>query len=406
MQDFLNAESTFSEASLLELLGLTFNQSNPSIRPDVSKIEAIRMEIDKILLNQKREIIKLGHREVLQEMVRIFSLTYGDNVDYTTITNELSSTNFIPPPSYRVTIHYPKLTITNSENSSHTIRDLYCILNIRYIEGKGIFYVHSLSGFRGTLSKIEVDRGYIHSHCHMNGDTFCTGSGEVTELLSLMKEKTFNSDIFELFLEVLNSAVRWESLEGTPYHYIKNLANISPVRGGNIQEEIYNGNEHFLDKLSTFRQYKTLCHSFDQGYFQDNTSIGWVIPLIYDKKDFLKIDYSRLDEFENLLLTFYYEEVEHSDEEYRNDIFDIRVIKRDNKFYFLNRHSTRSNRTLPTNTILYKGEVIQAKLPEEDKILEEESINIPVVYSLYRPFVISFLNLFIEYAQYKKYSEN
>lgn len=128
---------------------------------------------------------------------------------------------------YRLIIHFPKITITNDEDLSNEIVNLFVGLGIND-EGR----IVDLRGIRPTYRREEYDATYAHSH--ISGiatkwyqGAFCTGSGPINQSLLLNKEEPFNEIEFRLLCYHIRSLVKYESLEGTPYRYIRDIGEIS-----------------------------------------------------------------------------------------------------------------------------------------------------------------------------------
>lgn len=128
---------------------------------------------------------------------------------------------------FQMTIHYPEFVITNGK-LKHTIKDLY----VRFqLKADLKFMPATFSGMRTTFTNQEMLATYTHSH--LSGictefSTFCTGTGPI-KMLMLTLASGYNSNTFKMFLHSLNNYVRWESLTGTPYRYIKNIGNNAPI---------------------------------------------------------------------------------------------------------------------------------------------------------------------------------
>lgn len=133
----------------------------------------------------------------------------------------------------RMIIHYPELTIVNSENWSHDIKDLYVKVNIAASR-------HTLClpyGARTTLTDYEAFFGFRHPHLVTETtnrfSSFCTGTGNINKMTSrassaLYKLRTADIDeqdviTLELYLASLTAYVSWESLEGVPYFGLARL---------------------------------------------------------------------------------------------------------------------------------------------------------------------------------------
>lgn len=136
-----------------------------------------------------------------------------------------------------IMLHYPLINITNNDDDSHNIKDLIVVFQIK----SNHYNTSQLSvtkplGCRATLDYEEWFSSYQHSHlkkfqqelykdCFRTIE-FCIGGGtELSELLVDMweEEYEFSDIIFESYLYALDSLVEWESIEGTPWHYIENI---------------------------------------------------------------------------------------------------------------------------------------------------------------------------------------
>lgn len=130
---------------------------------------------------------------------------------------------------FRIIIHFPEVTITNSRKGSHVIKDLWVKIGIKK---NGNINTH-LHGLRTTMTTLEYDQRYMHSHlAGFNPDNiqwshFCLGSGEINQVLMLLNTK-FDEINFTLLCLHLKNYVKWESLEGTPHNKMENIIS----RGG------------------------------------------------------------------------------------------------------------------------------------------------------------------------------
>lgn len=137
-------------------------------------------------------------------------------------------------------IRFSEVNITNSEGKFHTIKELYYIFRLNTTEGDFIedhyrvnsYYPSHPLGARGKLTALENYNRYHHSHLSQDSvkgynhafqvSEFCTGSNELNDLQSILREG-FDPNIFNLYLLTVQSFVAWESIEGSPYRYIKKI---------------------------------------------------------------------------------------------------------------------------------------------------------------------------------------
>jgi hypothetical protein len=134
-------------------------------------------------------------------------------------------------------IHYPKITITNTNKEIHTIRDLYVRLT-PYTSSRG-FTFSNFTGKRMSVTKEEVYSKYQHSHIpsriykiletieqRRNGAfafrPFCLGESEISQVLTMLSSN-YNEGTFRLLLLQLEEYVNWESIEGTPHIHMRNV---------------------------------------------------------------------------------------------------------------------------------------------------------------------------------------
>jgi hypothetical protein len=169
------------------------------------------------LPSDKRDLIRMV-RDTLEHI-------YPNNYDiHFTFLDEQNSFSF-----FKVIIKFPLVTIKNSRNESHLIRDLFVKISMG-ITGTGGVKINNLSGARTTVTYDEYHSSYCHSHLSFNKEQigkykdFCTGSGEINNIKMMFNgEQVFNKDIFKLYLFHLQTFVSWESIEGTPYRYMSSI---------------------------------------------------------------------------------------------------------------------------------------------------------------------------------------
>ena len=123
----------------------------------------------------------------------------------------------------KVLILFPELTVRNERNQKHTIYDMVVEFDLYKT------YVHSLVGYRLSLSPEEVRTGYSHSHLpgytsRNSPQNFCTGQSLLRELLELrLPQNYLEADDCGTLLFTIEKFLEWESIDGRPY---RNLADI------------------------------------------------------------------------------------------------------------------------------------------------------------------------------------
>ena len=150
---------------------------------------------------------------------------YDDNWD---IDFRLSGDNVIV---HGIVIHFPDVTIRNSREKKHNIKDLFVRIPLQTTEKS--LRVNRLEGGRTTFTKAEYDSNYYHSHLNNSApsssgtapyfNSFCTGSGEINIHELAINSDGFTEKSFIQYLLAIVTLVNWESLEGTPYREMTSI---------------------------------------------------------------------------------------------------------------------------------------------------------------------------------------
>ena len=132
-------------------------------------------------------------------------------------------------------ILFSEINITNRDRANHTIKDLLVLIQL-YNYNNTALRIHSLKGGRLTLSYAEYQSDYFHSHLSTSKNSistgmnlphlsaFCTGSGEINIYHSNINGDGFNEERFIRYAMQIMSLVSYESIEGTPYKYIRSIS--------------------------------------------------------------------------------------------------------------------------------------------------------------------------------------
>ena len=149
----------------------------------------------------------------------------------------------ITPTDTTFVIHFPEIEITNTAGLAHIIKDLFVRFKTKIqVDGDDyIIYISDIKGMRTTYSNKELKCGYVHSHLctlaivpgmHRPSDAdltkwenFCLGSGDISSIRAIFNDEQ-DIDKFEAFCWMIDSFVRWESTEGTPYISMSKLVNM------------------------------------------------------------------------------------------------------------------------------------------------------------------------------------
>jgi hypothetical protein len=125
-------------------------------------------------------------------------------------------------------IYYPEITIKNSIELSHTIKDVY----LKYIfarNGDYGFILEEILLAKTSVFLKELSKNYLHSHVSNRGigkysDSFCFGDTDIKEFVRTCKRK--NTKIMNYIQQLLlniEEFLTWESIEGGPYGLIQDL---------------------------------------------------------------------------------------------------------------------------------------------------------------------------------------
>ena len=188
----------------------------------------------------------VGSEENLQEMIKIFEQKFQGNHDLAFEVIERGE-NFELRPYFKVL--YPEIEITNTNKEKHTIKNLVVVFSLKWDSYFRKWKIDEMGGLRLTLSYLELKKLYSHSHLSssnltsnfksMTSSKFCLGSGTLGMSIAeynTESDKEKSNLILEGILYTLDTYVTWESLEGVPHNYIRNLIPLggTPVNTSNL----------------------------------------------------------------------------------------------------------------------------------------------------------------------------
>jgi len=143
-----------------------------------------------------------------------------------------------------IVIYFPKIVITNRDEKSHLIKDLFVKI-ILIIENNKL-KIYDLKGGRTTLSYAEYCSNYCHSHLGISTigyinenssvpiyNSFCIGTGNINIYQADLNTDGITQEKIIAYLIQIMTLVGYESIEGTPYRYIKNIMNKNTGRISN-----------------------------------------------------------------------------------------------------------------------------------------------------------------------------
>jgi hypothetical protein len=159
---------------------------------------------------------------------------------------------------FKIILHYPEVTISNSQGFSRLIKDIYVTMEVGEYK-----ILEPLSGFRMTYYTDEFQVGYVHSHLRIKSFTydpqeaykyaseptsFCLGH---SELAMLMADLRNNMDLLklEMLLFFIPQFLAWESLEGGPHFRMMNINRVDAPVFYPSHSTITQGTSYIIENL-------------------------------------------------------------------------------------------------------------------------------------------------------------
>lgn len=172
-----------------------------------------------------------------------------------------------------IIVHFPKVTVTNENNRSIDITELWAKVNLCQdgtVDG-GFKLV------RSEFTKEQFLSGYSHSHISSvsrinfnNWFTPCLGTGPIRDTLSSLA-CSFSEEMWQLFCLELSKYVTVESLEGRPYMYLERVGagylKIEPVEFKQLMCVESNDNQD--RQIDSFIPYVISKKPFDFNYINN-----------------------------------------------------------------------------------------------------------------------------------------
>lgn len=133
-----------------------------------------------------------------------------------------------------IVVYRPKVTITNEDQDSIDIEDLYAIIPLG---SNGLMASYPIYYLRTTYSRAQWNSDYLHSHTPSvdiynvrTPKNVCIGSGPINNIISILNhntidERPFNYNLWRVFTTQLEQIMRVESLSGGPYMYLTDISN-------------------------------------------------------------------------------------------------------------------------------------------------------------------------------------
>jgi hypothetical protein len=209
------------------------------------RIQQKKKEEELRLAKEKKEKIDSLEKSILPQVRESLEAIYPGNWDI-----QMTDTYC------NVIIKYPKVDITNGKPGvKYTITDLYVKLSFDF----DFILVFRPSGLRGSLSYLDYESNYRHSHLPRGSrstfdyQTFCLGGSELATMITewQMPGREFNILEFELLLYQLSTYVAWESLGGGPYYRISSIK-VDGTKVNVYSDEKRKYFKHFVQKQMVY----------------------------------------------------------------------------------------------------------------------------------------------------------
>lgn len=185
------------------------------------------------LLNNSESISSIVF-EQFKTAIRVINDIYDNSWDIAfEVKKDLNNKIFLEIKG--IYILFPEINITNRDGANHIIKDLLVLIQF-YNYNNTALKIYPLKGGRLTLSYAEYQSDYFHSHLPIFKNSisttmdlpylsnFCTGSGEINIYQSNINGDGFNEERFIRYVMQIMSLVSYESIEGTPYRYIRSIS--------------------------------------------------------------------------------------------------------------------------------------------------------------------------------------
>ena len=224
-------------------------------------------------------LMPVGSEENLHEMIKIFEQKFQGNQDLAFEVKEEEDC-FKLYPYFKVL--YPEIEITNTKKEKHTIKNLVVVFPLKWDSYFKKWKIDDMRGLRLTLSYLELSKSYHHSHLNsssvtdyfksMTSSKFCLGSSTLGMSIAeynTESNKEQSNLVLEGILYTLDTYVTWESLEGVPHNYIRNLL---PFGGTAVDGSTSYLDSHSL-KVVDFLKENKIPLALDYGVMNDSIFI-------------------------------------------------------------------------------------------------------------------------------------
>lgn len=243
-----------------------------------------------------------------------------------------------------LTIHFPIVHMTNSDNDKHVMKDMYIHLSA---DPSGRF-VGKVKGERATVTLQEYLAKFTHSHLPFTDtlakSAFCMSDNNIEILSSDIRrvayfdKPTYWIRRFEAIVFQMNDYLAWESIEGSRYCYINH---VGAVNSEGVRINIDSEASRILEKIREQNApLPPMSYVYGTGFVVEDTT----------------------DEFENWLLPY---------------AITKQIKLADGSFVRISENKNNTKSFIPPNssTITFKGQTIRKYVQVPEANQDEESIN-------------------------------
>lgn len=285
--------------------------------------------------------------------------THGDSEPFEVSEQIFSSIQRSYANTFDILVWWPEVTVTNENNKSVNIQDLYAKITIKQ-DGTIPYEYRGFKLTRSTFSPLQYASGYVHSHIpRLYGlphfDLPCLGIGPIKNTV-LSLQNNWDEMLWMLFCQELSLYVTVESLRGGPYINLESIGNL-------------NSDYHYRDFVMN-----DSLENFKGGDVED--FIAYYLKNTHLSFDFKNESFTIGSSYYNFIIDIsncyiaWFNQTPHTEDEI-NDLYNYRIINftvaANGRFYNSNYQYTIPDSNLngtPLN-FTFKGVPVRLRITEQ-----------------------------------------
>lgn len=352
------------------------------------------VNIDELPEEEKKDCKDLleSYKEVIKAMIDFFGEEFTD-YRIIPIHNDLIDYGI------RFTIWYPEITITNENDKSITVKDLYVFLDA----GKENPFPY-IKMLRGTMTQVEINHRYIHSHSpslkihtidgksYANEEHCCLGTSPLNHTFIRLIENNKDIDVWKLLFMEIDRYAHTESLSGGPYISMSKLVgNGTSIGVSYILEQDISDKRTNMMLNTPFKDF-LLEYLKEQGEYANNIKFSWEgnrYGLGMSYSDYLLDISNKFIKWRNININKY--NIEELDDNISEDKFCIK----DGKLYFTNKAADVSGYK-DAHICWFKGKEIKLKIISSEKENNGLTLISPSLASHVLSLILCAVNIYAE----------